>query len=114
MNRRQFLREAPLKTAAAVVVTRGLLSLRLLAAETASPGLVDPAIAKDWLARWEKNILGDGSANRYCDKEMGEELGWLVSPFLEGFYHGYRATGDPKWVALLVDWMDSCLKRGVT
>ena len=54
---------------------------------------MDPALAKDWLARWEKNITGD-AANRYCDKEMGEEIGWLVSPFLNGFYYGYMATGD--------------------
>jgi hypothetical protein len=52
-----------------------------------------------WHQKWEKNILG-GSRNRYCDKEMGEELGWRVSPFLNGFYYGCPATGDPKWVAL--------------
>ena len=28
-------------------------------------------------------------------KETGEELGWLVSPFLNGFYYGYMATRDP-------------------
>ena len=67
---------------------------------------------KDWLARWEKNILGD-ARNRYCDREMGEEIGWLVSPFLNGFYYGYLATHDPKWVELLVDWADSWIKRGV-
>ena len=59
---------------------------------SASP-LVDEATAKDWLARWEKGILGD-ARSRYCDKEMGEELGWLVSPFTNGFYHGY--SGDPR------------------
>ena len=66
----------------------------------------------DWLSRWEKNILGSARA-RYCDKEMSEEIGWLVSPFLNGFYHGYRATGDAKWVEMLVDWADSWIKRGV-
>jgi hypothetical protein len=44
---------------------------------------------------------------------MGEELGWLVSPFLEGFYQGYRATGDPQWVELLVDWTDACVRRAL-
>ncbi len=44
---------------------------------------------------------------------MSEEIGWLMSPFLNGFYYGYRATGDAKWVALLVDWADSWIKRGV-
>jgi hypothetical protein len=67
----------------------------------------------DWLARWEMNITGD-ARNRYCDKEMGEELGWLVSPFLDGFYYGYLATGDPKWVEQFIDWTHSCIRRGVT
>ena len=39
-------------------------------------------LRKDWLARWEKRILND-ARNRYCDREMGEEIGWLVSPFLK-------------------------------
>ena len=72
----------------------------------------DPALREDWLARWEKNIEAD-SHNRYCDKETGEELGWLVSPFLNGFYYGFLATRDPKWIERLVDWADSCLKRAV-
>ena len=38
---------------------------------------------------------------------MGEEIGWLVSPFLNGFYYGYMATGDTKWIDLLVDWADA-------
>ena len=73
---------------------------------------MDDALAKRWLADWEKNILGD-ARNRYCDKETGEEIGWLVSPFLNGFYYGYVATGDPKWAELLVDWADSWIRRGV-
>lgn len=71
-----------------------------------------PDQAKDWLARWEKSILGD-ERSRYCDKEMGEELGWLVSPFLNGFYYGYLATQDRKWVERLIDWADACIQRGV-
>jgi hypothetical protein len=73
---------------------------------------MDPAMAKEWLARWEKNITGD-VRNRYCDREMGEEIGWLVSPFLNGFYYGYQATGQTKWIDLLIDWSDSVIKRGV-
>jgi hypothetical protein len=73
---------------------------------------MDEALAKDWLARWEKNITG-GIRNRYCDKEMGEEIGWLVTPFLNGFHYGYLATGDRKWIDLLIDWADSVVKRGV-
>ena len=73
---------------------------------------MDEALARDWQARWEKNILAD-SRNRYCDKEMGEELGWLVSPFVNGFYYGYQATGDTKWIDRLIDWSDAVVKRGL-
>lgn len=44
---------------------------------------------------------------------MGEEIGWLISPYLRGFYYGYMATRDPFWVNLLQDWADSWLRRGV-
>ena len=113
MNRRPFFKglfaQTILAGPAASIFFQG--SWSAAAADSAQP-LIDPAQAKDWLARWEKNVLGD-SRNRYCDKELGEELGWMVSPFLNGFYHGYLATRDAKWVGLLIDWMDSCLKRGV-
>jgi hypothetical protein len=80
-------------------------------ASTNTPAMVD-ALAKDWLARWERNITRD-MKNRYCDRETGEELGWLVSPFLNGFHYGYMATRDTKWIDLLFDWADVMLKRGV-
>jgi len=73
---------------------------------------VNPALARDWLARWEKYILSS-ARQRYCDKEMGEELGWLVSPFLGGFYYGYHATQDNKWVDMLLDWADAVIRRSV-
>jgi hypothetical protein len=66
----------------------------------------------DWLERWQRSILNDAK-NRYCDKETGEELGWMVSPFLNGFYYGFTATRDSKWLEHLVDWTDSCLKRAI-
>ena len=44
---------------------------------------------------------------------MGEEIGWLVSPFLDGFLYGYQATRDVKWVEHLADWADSWISRGV-
>ena len=78
----------------------------------AKPEAMDKALAGQWLARWEKNIVGD-ARNRYCDKEMGEEIGWLVSPFLNGFYYGYLATGDARWIDMLIDWADAVVKRGV-
>ena len=64
---------------------------------------MDPAVAKEWMQRWKQNIISD-SRDRHCDKEMGEEIGWLVSPFLNGFYYGYMATGDREWVDRLIDW----------
>ncbi len=73
---------------------------------------MDEARFKDWLSRWEKNILAD-SRNRYCDRAVGEEIAWLMTPFLSGFYHGFMATRDPKWIDLLVDWADSWIRRGV-
>ena len=74
---------------------------------------MDPALAQEWMKAWKQNILSDSSKNRYCDTEMGEEIGWLVSPFLNGFYYGYMATGDREWVDRWLDWGDSVLKRGI-
>jgi hypothetical protein len=82
------------------------------AAERQTVPKMDDTRAREWLSRWEANIISDAK-NRYCDKEMGEEIGWLVSPFLNGFYYGYLATGDPKWVEMLIDWADSVIRRAV-
>ncbi len=70
------------------------------------------ALRQDWLRLWEKNILADVH-NRYCDRELGEEIGWLISPFENGFLEGYKVTHDTKWLDLLVDWGDSWVARGV-
>jgi hypothetical protein len=74
---------------------------------------MDDAAFKDWEARWEKNITGEAQ-NRACDKELGEEIGWLMAPLLNGFYYGYLATGDTRWIDMLIDWTDSWNKRAVT
>jgi hypothetical protein len=100
MNRREFLKDLALTAAALPSMSSKVL------------GAPDADMTQDWLARWEKNILGV-AGRRYCDKETGEELGWLVSPFLNGFYYGYLATRDPKWVEMLIDWTDSCIRRGI-
>ncbi len=76
------------------------------------PAKMDPVKYQDWLKRWETRINGE-SRNRFCDKEVGEELGWLLSPILDGYYQGYLATRDPKWVDQWVDWTDCWVKRGV-
>jgi len=82
----------------------------LLAAFASSQ--IDPGLKQDWIGKWEANIVSD-SRNRYCDKETGEEIGWLISPFLEGYYNGYLATHDTKWIDRLIDWTDSWVSRGV-
>jgi hypothetical protein len=78
------------------------------------PPMVKMGEAKrnDCLTRWQRNIIGD-ARNRYCDKALGEDIGWLMTPFMEGFYYGYMATKDPRWVDMLVDWTDSWVKRAV-
>ena len=73
---------------------------------------VSKNLNQDWLDRWERHILAD-ARNRYCDREIGEEIGWLVSPFENGFLYGYEATHDTKWLDLLVDWGDAWIARGV-
>ncbi len=75
-------------------------------------GILDEAKRAEWLSRWEKDITGE-TRNRYCDKVMGEDVAWLLGHLLKGFAHGYAATHDPKWIAMLVDWTDSWIKRGV-
>lgn len=104
VTRRQFLE----MTAAAAA---GSVGARAAPGEAIGGG-VDSATRADWLARWQTHILGD-ERNRYCDKESGEELGWLVSPFLEGFYYGYLATKDARWIDRLVDWGDAWTRRSV-
>ena len=96
-QRREFFRWVAagiLSPAACSLAGGAIAALGGRRAQAASPDL-----RKDWLARWEKNILQD-ARNRYCDREMGEEIGWLVSPFLNGFYYGYLATHDGKWADL--------------
>ncbi len=112
MNRRLFLKNVSIEVVLFASAAEVLMDRRLVAASKDSPRFIETAQGMNWLARWEKNITGD-ARNRYCDKEMGEELGWLVSPFLNGFYYGYLATRDPKWVEMLIDWTDSCIRRGI-
>jgi len=90
------------------VVALGAPALRAKAAQTPK----EVAVTTDWRERWEKDILGD-EHNRYCDKETGEEIGWLVGPFVDGFYYGYLATHDTRWIDRLIDWTDAWVRRGV-
>lgn len=114
MKRRKFLKDIASKSLTAAAAIAGLRGGASGAAVGAQPDeWLDPSTAKDWQVRWERFILADSAKHRYCDTEMAEELGWLVSPFLNGFYYGYLATHDSKWVERLVEWSDSCIRRGV-
>jgi len=71
---------------------------------------MSPAKLTEWQTVWEKSIKNE-ARNRYCDKELGEETGWLMSPLMNGFYYGYMSTKDTQWIDMLVDWTDSWIKR---
>jgi hypothetical protein len=73
----------------------------------------DPAKLRAWLDLWQENIVND-ARNRYCDKAMGEDIGWLMAPFMDGFYYGYMATQDTKWVDMEFDWAEAWIERAVT
>jgi hypothetical protein len=81
-------------------------------AGSADPTPMDETRARDWLARWQAGITRD-ARDRYCDKELGEEIGWMIAPFLDGFYYGYLATHDSAWIDREIDWADSLIKRAV-
>jgi hypothetical protein len=113
MNRRKFLKDLS-GTALALAAAQALgpRSVGAAPAQDAAPW-IEPALAKSWLEQWQKYIRND-ERSRYCDKELGEEIGWLISPFLNGFYYGWMATHDSEWIDHLVDWTDSWVRRGVT
>jgi hypothetical protein len=73
----------------------------------------EPLKIADWQRRWQTAILNEARA-RYCDTQMGEEIGWLMAPVLDGFYFGYLVTQDTRWVDRVIDWTDSWVKRGLT
>ena len=110
MNRRRFLNQVGIASVA-------LSNVETLLADHAAA--VEPEVFKDtaqgreWLARWEKAILAE-ARRRYCDTETGEQLGWLVSPFLNGFHYGHLATKDPKWIELLIASNSGCMSPSRT
>jgi len=113
MNRRTFLKNLS-GTALGLAAAQTLGHNSLWAASSGSDTpWMEPALAKSWLDQWRKYILND-MRSRYCDKELGEEIGWLITPFLNGFYYGWLATREPEWVDRLADWTDSWVRRGVT
>ena len=67
---------------------------------------------EDWSSRWEKGMILE-APKRYCDTAMGEEIGWLLSPILEGYYYGYLATNDTRWIDLLINCADAWIARAI-
>ena len=67
---------------------------------------------EDWKLRWERGIILE-APKRYCDTEMGEDIGWLLAPILKGYYYGYVATGDTKWIGRLIDCADGWIRRAM-
>ena len=111
-----FRRLSHAAVASVALALGGACAAPAIAASPGAPGpafTVDPGGREAWLRRWQQNILAEARA-RYCDTAMGEEIGWLISPMLEGFYYGYVATGDVRWIDRLADWTDAWIRRGVT
>ena len=112
MKRREFLKDIGLTIAGFQAAACEALGTETTHRAEQPSKTTITTLNRNWLARWEKTILGR-ARTRYCNREMGEEIGWLISPFLNGFYYGYLATSDIKWVRLLIDWADSWIKRSV-
>jgi hypothetical protein len=74
---------------------------------------MDEAKQKNWLDRWDKNITREAKNYRTCDRAVGEDIAWTMTPIMDGFFYGYMATRDTKYVDLWVDWTDSLIKRAV-
>jgi acetyl esterase/lipase len=53
---------------------------------------MDEARSKEWLARWEKNMVNE-ERNRYCDKAVGEDVAWLMTPFMDGLWNYWEPAG---------------------
>lgn len=90
---------------------RPLAPLILLGCTACARAAEAPAM-QTWLDAWQPYLLRTAE-RRYCDTETGEEIGWLMSPFLNGFCYGFLATGDTAWLDRLVDWADAWIARGV-
>ena len=73
---------------------------------------MDQATLKEWLAKWDAHITRDAKADRYCDKAVGEDIGWHMSPYMDGFYYGYMATKDPSGSTCRSTGPTPWIKRG--
>ena len=95
------------------------LSLALSSSPKADPASLKyeapnlgPQRTAEYTLRWKANLLGE-SGKPVCRNERGEEIGWLISPLLSGYYYGYLATKDPVFVKLLVVCAEAMIQRAV-
>ena len=121
----RFIRAFALAMKGTLAVIIGFTCLALLSSQSASPDpqtepeveihrmfKMDKIKFDDWKVRWEKGIILE-TPKRYCDTAMGEDIGWLLSPILRGYYYGYLSTGDTKWIDGLIGCADGWMRRAV-
>ena len=75
-----------------------------------------PATLTTWLNNWNANLTGNYNNYRgpTCEGAVGEDLDWLLTPLMEGYYYGYMATGDTTYVAMFQNWADIFIARAFT
>jgi len=73
---------------------------------------MDQIKLEDWKSRWEKEIIVE-MPKRYCDSVSGEEIAWLLRPFLLGYYYGFLATQNSRWIDLQIGCADAWIARAM-
>ena len=70
-----------------------------------------PAQQAQWLALWDQNITGTYTGYDTAKTAVGEDLDWLITPPMEGFYYGWMATHNTKYVDMFASWANDFLIR---
>lgn len=65
-----------------------------------------------WFSEWERNVEST-EKNSYCNKETGEEIGWILSHELWAYYWAYAASGELKWITKLTKCADALTRRAI-
>jgi hypothetical protein len=82
-----------------------------VAVEQTADGADHPTLAA-WRSEWDASLTRESTQMR-CETKAGEESGWEMSPLLGGFYYGYLATGDTKWIDRLINCADAWIGAAV-
>ena len=94
-----------------------MLAAALCQAQTTPPPMtltkMDEAKQKEWLTRWDNEISGESKGYRTCERAVGEDIAWTMTPIMDGYYYGYMATKNTRYVDMMVDWTDCLIKRAV-